>query len=384
MTFRFLRQQGWFRGCLLILVIWAVGGCSTAGIQTARRQYYDGKLAEAAEVLSTSDEFRKDEVLFLMERGMVHQTRGDFAASIRDWLAAAGRIQELDYIRLSEKTASLVINDRTQTYTGRPYERVLLHAFTAKSYFAIGQWREAAVEARLIADGFENSNGFPDDAYSRYIAGLSFEMIRDFNGSRIEYLQADKLTPWLTIDSATGSIIPTNTPRSDISGEEELIVLIGIGRAPPLFKRQHADPAWGLAPYAEIFHKGRRLGRSYTLNTTGALAALTEQRLAAIQAAKTVARIVIKETIANAVAENNPLLGEVLRLLLFAFEMPDNRYWETLPYWLQVARVPRPTDIDNFDVVFRTAGGKVIHQVPVLSSSVQRSGKKMVAVLRVW
>lgn len=373
---------------LLLAVVLA--GCASSGIGQARRQFYEGKLSEAGESLvELDDDAGKDRVLLLMERGMIHHTGGDHAFAIRDWLDAADRIQELDYVRLSEKTTSMIINDRTQTYTGRPYERALLHAFTAKSYFALAQWREAAVEARLLADGFENLNGFPDDAYSRYVAGLAFELIRDFNGSRIEYGRADGLTTLLRIDPTSGSIAPTNAPPAGISADMnggELIFLISIGRVPPYPAHRPAmhNTNWGLNPYAEIIHNGKILGRSYTLNTTGNLAARTERRLAAIKVAKTVTRIVIKDSIANAVADNNPLLGEVLRLLLFALEMPDTRQWETLPHWLKVARVPCPPDIDTVEVVFRNASGRTLRRTTVPVSAMTRSGDKTIAILRVW
>ena len=44
----------------------------------------------------------------------------------------------------------------------------------------------------------------------------------------------------------------------------------------------------------------------------------------------------------------------------YALEMPDTRRWETLPLWLQVARVPCPPDLSAFDVVYRGKGGNVV------------------------
>lgn len=362
-----------------------LGGCASTGINAARNQFYSGRLTEASASLSEIDDTHRDSVLILMERGMIQQARGDYPASIRDWLDAAERIRQLDYVRLSEKASSLVINDRTETYTGKPYERALLHAFTAKSYFALGQWREAAVEARLITDGFENLNGFPDDAYSRYVAGLAFEMIRDFNGSRLEYTRADALTPALRIDPGTGRVSPTNAPVPTVAASDsaELVCLLAIGNASSSLHARESGTRWGGAPYAEFFHEGRRLGRSYTLNTTAELAARTEQRIAVIKAAKTVGRIVIKESIANAVADNNALLGEILRLLLFALEMPDTRCWETLPLWLQVARVPCPPDMESFEVVIRNAAGRPLRQT-VINAPLMRSDGKIIAILRAW
>ncbi len=360
-------------------------GCASVGIRPALHHYYAGRLPDASKDLAVIDTSDRNYILALMERGMIHKTGGHYQAAIRDWLDAQERIRELDYIRVSEKAASLVINDRTQTYTGKPFERALLHAFTAKSYFALAQWREAAVEARLIADGFENLNGFPDDPYTRYVAGLAFELIRDFNGARIEYTRAAELSPALNINPATGHIrpAPTSPDSTPADTRGELICFIAIGRTPSGTTPRRFNTAWGMHPYAEITHHGTLLGRSYTLNTTAHLAAETAKRMAAIQAAKTVSRIVIKDSIANAVADNNALLGEILRILLFTLEMPDNRSWETLPLWLQVARVPCPPDMESFNVTFKNAAGSTLRRKEV-TVPITRTDGKVVSFVRIW
>ena len=131
------RHTPLLRLATVVLLAVALGGCVSSGVDQARRQFYAGRLSEAGESLAElDDDDGKDRVLLLMERGMIKHTDGDHASAVRDWLDAITRIQQLDYVSLSEKTASMVINDRTETYTGRPYERALLHAFIAKSYFA--------------------------------------------------------------------------------------------------------------------------------------------------------------------------------------------------------------------------------------------------------
>lgn len=367
----------------IVIIMALTSGCATATLPRARKHYYRGDFDRASTTLTENRTPSRDTVLVLMERGMIHHTWGQHDLAIHNWLDAADLIRELDYVRISEQASSLLINDRTQTYTGWPYERALLHAFTAKSYFMLQQWREAAVEARLIADGFMDLNGFPDDPYTRYVAGLAFEFIRDYNGSRIEYTQADELLSSLTIDPTSGSIAASEEASPPPRGSHEFICLIAIGRAPSLWDSALADPAWGTAPYAEIVHQGEVLGRSYTLNTTTELAIQTEKRIAAIQTAKTVTRIILKDSVATAVADNHPFLGEALRLLLFAIEMPDTRHWATLPRWLQVARVVHPPDAEDFDVVFRRTDGSEIRRVSVKATQLSES-RLSVATVRIW
>jgi len=369
----------------LAALLLAGAGCASSGLGRARSRFYGGEFEHAAQTLSERTPRSRDEVLVLMERGAAWQAAGEHRLAIRDWLDAADLIRALDYIRLSEKATSLIINDATQTYSGWPYERALLHAFTAKSFLALGQWHSAAVEARLIADGLENLNGFPDDPYTRYVAATAFELIRDFNGSRIEYTKADELTPNLRIDALTGIITPgTNAPSNLLPHQRELICFIGIGRAPMFTMHPPSQNArWGANPYVEVRSGNQILGRSYNLMTTTYLARETERRIAAIQTAKTVTRIVIKESIASAVEENNPLLGGLLRILLYATETPDTRSWQTLPNWLQVARVPLPDEATEIELRFRTASGAILRTMVVPLDLPQTDGRHIFQT-RAW
>ncbi len=362
-------------------------GCSTSRLGVARENYYRQDFTNAAAALVEIQEDDRNRVLALMERGMISHTVGDYKAANTDWIEANDQIKQLDYLSVSKKTASLVINDTVETYTGAPFERSLLHAFTAKNYFAMAQWHEAAVESRLIADGLENLNDFPDDPYSRYISGLGFEMIRDFSGAKLEYSRANALTKHLQIDEQSGhiSIATTNVPEKVKSPSPggELICLVSLGRAPTPGRRPRSNNVWGARPYVKLYHKQRYLGRSYTINTTARLLAATQRRIAVLKAAKTATRVVLKESIAYAIAEENAFLGEILRLILYAFEVPDSRGWETLPMWLQVARVPCPKTLDEFTIVFHNSTGAELRRETVTTPLASRDDKH-VSFIRAW
>lgn len=362
--------------CLGGGVALSLTGCTSSNLDAYRQEYYAANFInpQIAEINVNS----RDYVLALMERGMLYQASGQHTLAIRDWLDAASRISDLDYIRLSEKASSLIINDYTQAYTGKPYERALLHAFTAQSFFALQEWREAAVEARLIADGLESLNGFPDDPYTRYVAALAFEFILDYQGARIEYTRANELLPTLHIDPASGAIASHTSTASPPLPDDQLIGLIGIGRAPrPQTPQSYANQKWGHHPYVDVIIDGQTIGRSYTLNTTANLLAATQERLAAIQLAKTASRIIIKDSIADAVADENPLMGEILRLLLYAMEVPDTRSWQTLPNWLQVIRIPFPQADAPIELHFKSAGGRTLKITRLTRSLPNSHGRRI-------
>jgi hypothetical protein len=334
-------------------------GCATAPLDQARRNFQAGNLAQADTNLAAIPQ-NKDAILYLMERGMVRHLRHDYTGSTRDWLYAAQLEEKLETHSLTKAGASMVVNDTMLAFRGYPFERALLRTFTARNFLARAQWDDAAVEARNALRMLENLDGFPDDAYSRYLAGLCFELAGDAGGAAVQYRLAGTLAGNLRIEEATGRLLAaTGTPvaitvPSVPSGLPcELVCLVDID-----------GTAWGpVADYAEIVCGGRVLGTSHTLAQTDQLKWASEQRTAAKRVSKQVARIALKETIASVVENQNEELGVLLRLLLFAVEVPDVRRWETLPLRLAVARVPCPADLTAVDVVFKTGYGATVKRV---------------------
>jgi tetratricopeptide (TPR) repeat protein len=342
------------------------GGCLSPGLEGARRQYYLGQYDQAARSLSTLAPRERNSILFLMERGMVLQAAGHYEASARDLVEAADRIERFEAYSLSEGAGSLIINNQVYTFKGKPYERTLLHAFTAKDFFALGAWEHAAVESRRIMEALsdEQRGGHPDDAYARYIAGLGLELTGDFTNARLQYQKAADLVSGVEMDPSTGRFsapgepLPTDSPQV----EGELICFVQVGRA----AAPGADgwpAATTIAPvHAELYAGGGYLGRSYTVTDTWRLAALTEEEEAVRSAAKVAARLAFKEAVAEAVgAETREELGHLSRLVLFGLlEQPDLRHWGTLPRWLQIARVPCPREMRSYTAVFRDANGREV------------------------
>ena len=75
-------------------------------------------------------------------------------------------------------------------------------------------------------------------------------------------------------------------------------------------------------------------------------------------------------------------LAEIVRLVLIGLlEQPDLRGWQTLPRWLQVARVPCPPDLYQFDVVLRNRVGQEIARHHI-SHPLQRQGNTFLSFFR--
>lgn len=362
-------------------------GCATHTLEAARGHFYAGRFNAAEEKLSDENTAGLNRVLVLMERGTIRQAAGKYDTSARDFDKAWSELDQMTDISVSQDTGSMVINDNVQEYRGAHFERTLLHAVDAMNYLAIGKWDDAAVEARRITRLLEpeQRKDYPEDAYSRYVAGFCFEMLGDASAAEFEYKKAKALAKHLAIDEKTGAIHTSSnrTSRYGAAGDTgELVCFVAQGRSPRGADLLNNYRQFDHAPYAEIVSQGRVLGRSYNLADTVDLAFTTEQILAARKAVKTVARIAAKEVIAHQVEQQDELIGALVRIVLIGLlEQPDIRRWETLPRWLQVARVSCPPGLKEFDVVFRDAGGRELGRQHI-TAPLQRNGRISVSFCR--
>ncbi len=364
-------------------------GCSTP-LAGARQNFYAGRFAEAENSLTNVAPRPKDTVLFLMERGTIRQQRGEYAQSAKDFIAAGNEIERLWTISATKGAASYVINDSVQDFRGAPYERTLLEAFNAHNFLAQGDWDSAAVGARRVIRSLEpdRRGDYPEDAYSHYLAGFCLAMIDDDSNAALQFRKADALARHVSIEARTGRLtykapvkISTNAtkntetallppsqpvpPAPSGSNSAELVCFVLTGRTPPGDANPALVEAFSFPLHAEIRYHGQVLGRSYMLTDTGELARETEEKQALGQALKTGVRIAIRAAIALWAEQQKEGLGPIVFWALMALEEPDVRRWETLPQQLQVARVPCPPDLKDFDVVFRTSGGAVVRTLHI-------------------
>jgi hypothetical protein len=357
------------------------GGCATSSLHTARGQYQSGQVDRAQTTLADAKIPERDRVLYLMERGMIRQSAGDFTNSVNDLITAAAVIRDLETYSLSQGAASWVVNDTVQSYRGAPYEQVLLHAFAAKNHLALAHWNDAGVEARRIIDALQQRGDYPDVAYARYLAGLCLQLQDDPSNAAMQFRRAAELVPSVFIDPDTGrfypaSDFPAGTNATDRLPSafprepwpQELVCLIGLGRTGGGRRASYVDRLPGLDQHAEIRAGDQVLGRSYLLTDTLELGYLTDQIRALRETLKTVGRIAAKEAVAYSVERQtqNSAMGDLVRVVLIGLlEQPDERRWETLPRLLHIARVPCPPDLKEFQVLLKDSSGRTLRTLHV-------------------
>jgi len=375
----------WMAGAALAAALLA-SGCATPALDASRRHFYQGDYARAEKELADIPASDKDRVLYLMERGLARQAQGRYEESSRDFIAASDRIDQLETYSVSKGASSMVVNDTVQDFRGAPYERALLHAFTAKNFLARADWDGAYVEARRIMKTLDPlvRGDYPEDAYSRYMAGFCLEMNDDPSNAALQYRRAAGLLQSGWLDPETGRFAEEAPSASSAPGTQaprhELVCFVLIGGADA---GSGYYSAGGGAVYATISSGARALGRSYHLSDTAELAFSTDQVEAVRKAAKTVGRVLVKEAIAQSVeSHNNPFLGDLIRFVLIGLlEQPDTRRWETLPRLLQVARVPCPADLKSFEVTFRNAAGVPLQTLHV-AQPITRRGNTFISFCR--
>jgi tetratricopeptide (TPR) repeat protein len=354
-------------------------GCASVPLDDARGNFYSGRFARADEQLTNMPENNKDRVLLLMERGMIRQQLEKYEESASDWRSSAELSDLLETYSVSRGTASLISNDRVLSFRGKPFERTLLFAFLALDYLALENWDYAAICARNIIQHLEHLDGYPDIAYAHYTAGFCLQLIGDYGNAALQYRTASQLLPDIEINDATGAILPhENTNAAPAAAPFDFVCFAAMGRA---YSQSSANATPESAVSADFYQNGSRLGQSVEFNSVDYLSEKTAEQTAIREAAKEISRIALKETISEALEQQNELLGFLARATLYAMEIPDTRRWETLPMRLHIARLPCSEPVTNYTVVFKNASGAAV-LTNTISTPITRSGNVFISFCR--
>jgi hypothetical protein len=151
---------------------------------------------QALENLDQENPPERDQLLWLMNRGMLLRLKGDFPASNQEFTAAKQLVEKLDALSLREQTLALTVNDTTRSYAGDPYEQVLLNVYSALNYLDLGQPDDARVEIlqvdlRLAALADKEIGALSEtDPFARYLGGIIYEQGGEYSDAMIAYRSA--------------------------------------------------------------------------------------------------------------------------------------------------------------------------------------------------
>lgn len=164
-----------------------------------------------------------DDLLRELHRAALLHYDGQYEASNRLLQEAEREIEERYTRSVSRAALSVLTNDRVLAYNPPSFERIMLHYYGALNYLALGEFDEAAVEARRMSARLVRSEDDETDARHErfrrtmhYLAGTVFEAAGEWNAAEVSYRNA-----WEGWDLTPGrpetELEPSPAPDSSLS-----------------------------------------------------------------------------------------------------------------------------------------------------------------------
>jgi hypothetical protein len=384
-----------------LALVGLASGCATYTSKTEsfRANLYGGNSSSAITDLDKTSvaSSKSDKLVYLFERGMANYIGLKYKEATGEWEKASRQIEELYSVSASRTAGSFVVSENVTEYEGEAHERVLLPVFSALAYLAANQPNEAIVEARRTAKVLEKlseENGkkgkYSQDGFAHLLAGIVFEMKRNWDDALIEYRRALEATEsnrgWasriqarsvvealgrlaefrrrsdLTADLEKKYPSITWKKQSELDQKAEILVVYEAGRSPLKRTEDMMIPTSGAitrisfpvyyneyyaSQGATIFVNAQNEGRTEIVEDIGALArqALSDRKGAYI--AKLTARAIAKAVIIEQTYRKLGILaGLGANVAALVTEVADTRSWTSLPDLIGFSRVVVPAETD--------------------------------------
>ncbi len=389
------------RHILLACLLWGqalffLSGCALyAGrIRQPRADFEAGRFdAAIAKLKEFADKKDNDELLYLMDLGVVYHTAGRYKEAISTFLRADKMAEIKDYTSIAAEAGSVLLNDEIKGYKGEDFEKVMINMYLAIDYTMLGDYENALVEARRVNRKLdrmitEGKMPYQNNAFAKYLAAALFEARHEDNDAFVDYRQLLKWNvpqampylgvPLLRLADQMRAMEEYESYQKRFPGvkdyklgpkEGEIVLLLEQGKAP----YKVPSPQFRLAPEFRKNHYATRSGRiglegssfkvesSALYDVEGTAIKELSGKLAGI-IAKKMAGIAAKEAAAYAAekASDSKAVGFFTSLFLHATDTADLRSWTTLPATLQIARFKVPAGEHNLSLDMVMNSGNVI------------------------
>jgi uncharacterized protein len=373
-----------------LLAAWWTGcaGDYVAKTRGVRQSYQSYDYGRALSELEAKKPERLDELLVLMDRGMLLHAAGRFEESLKVLAQADKLSQNLDFTSVSEQAVSLLSNEREKAYRGEDFEKLMITVLLALNYAELGRDDDALVEIRRVNERIrkmvvEEKKPYEQLAIARYLGGVMYEDQGEEDSAFIDYYDAYKLNKQLSGSAAEAVLrLAKQTGRDDAyrelkarypdldetlvgKTEGQLVVIVEAGLSPekesqnksydggarpelvpiPVYK----DRWW---PWTASVRVDKQERKASTVTSLSQVAKVHLSDRVGKMVAKQLAGMAVKAGLAAGVGAlaKDERIGMLAFVLLNANNVPDLRSWLSLPAEFQVAR-------------FRLAPGK--HSVSV-------------------
>jgi hypothetical protein len=360
----------------------------------------ENRVPEALELLDKAKTPQRNQLLLLMNRGMLLRMDGQFAASNQDFAAAKQRVEALNALSLREQGTALAINDGTRSYAGAPYEQVMLNLYSALNYLELGELDAARVESLqvdlLLGELADKEVGplFANDPFARYLSALIYEAEGEESDAMIAYrlayeayrqhgqryplpvprqLQLDLLRLSAALDLSAENQkfvaefgLEPGPGMEQLRTQGELIFLLQDGLAPVMVEEDLSLPVPPRGQWVRVAlpaylrrppsFSGARLKIGGQVVETEMFENIEELAIAELERnrpailARATARVLLKYQMNKKASKNNELAGLLVNVGNLLTERADTRSWMSLPANIQLARVVLPPGVYALEV----------------------------------
>jgi tetratricopeptide (TPR) repeat protein len=187
----------------LYFAIFILGSCAAnykSIIRDTEKLYYSGNYKEAIPKIRTlaTEADSKDQLLYLMEAGMIFHTQGDYESSNKAFKEAEG-IADTIKTSVTKTGLSFLLSDNESNFKGEDFERVLIKFYIALNFIFLGDYDTAKIYFRRL-DVELREMKFTEGKYkqnlcARYLDGILSETLGRYNDARVQYKNIYNIDP---------------------------------------------------------------------------------------------------------------------------------------------------------------------------------------------
>jgi len=346
-------------------------------------QGFDGEIKSGPQI---------DQLLALMDEGMVLHAAGKFEESIKV-LAQADKLSErLDFVSVSEEAKVLISSERERAYRGEDFEKLMISTLQALNYAQLGKDEDALVEVRRVNERMqrminEEKKPYEQLAVARYLTAVLWEDQGHADDAFIDYNFANKLAgdlgslaePLVRLAKETGrdqdfralkKQYPWVQPQPLGKDEGQILVVLEAGKAPIKTNGSRSGGPKAEVIAVPVFRDRPWIRQSQVVLDGDASTAVRPTTITSIEqvakvhlnyridglVARQLGALAIRTGAAVGVgqATGSEALGILTFLALSYVNQPDLRSWMSLPAEFQLARFRVPAGVHRLTVV---AGG---------------------------
>lgn len=202
-----------------------LGGYATGPSGISRPQQQQREALAASEFHLLLERHEDDELLNALTAGVASYYASQFARSAALLDTAALIADDRITASLSKNALALLTNDMARPYQPRRTERLFIPYYSMLAWARLGEWEDAAVEARRLVALLALYGNDRDDAERplhaalHYLAGVVFERAGDRGEAAVAYRAS----------RALGGSLPDSLAPALQPGEGELLVVVERG-----------------------------------------------------------------------------------------------------------------------------------------------------------